>query len=458
MLFPVNYLAHENNERWDHSYFKTATPGTATLGMVQNLTNPVDAYLFFPHTSDVTEEVRTYFDQLHGDAFSIHFVDQALEAELAKELKVQKNGTIALVRGEGEDQQVQRIRIGDDLGKARRKLKKLDEDVNKALVKLVSGARTVYMTVGHGEMYWKKSAGNLPARTLSSMKRTLRNMNFKVKELGAAQGLASQVPEDADLVIVMGPTDPFLPEELAAIDTFRAEGGALFVAMDPRTKADLGALLSPLGVSFSGEKLLVGERNIWVPTKRITDKYNIFTNKASTHPSVTSLSRNSRTSALLIPVAAPLTVDKAGPYKVDITIKSLDEVWLDTEENLRFDDGETRKEWPLAVAINGEGSGEAAEDGSAPEFRAIIMGDATWASDLVLGLSKGNQDHVRDVFAWLVDEPAGGGAVNDEEDVKIQHTKEGQGWMFYSTAFLVPFGILFAGLGRLVLRRRRGVA
>ena len=36
-------------------------------------------------------------------------------------------------------------------------------------------------------------------------------------------------------------------------------------------------------------------------TKRITDKYNIFTNKASTHPSVTTLSRNSRTSALLLP-------------------------------------------------------------------------------------------------------------------------------------------------------------
>ena len=72
----------------------------------------------------------------------VAYVDQALEAQLAKELKVQKNGTIALVRGTGDDQQVQRIRIGEELSKAERKLKKLDEEVASLMVAGFGGVMT----------------------------------------------------------------------------------------------------------------------------------------------------------------------------------------------------------------------------------------------------------------------------------------------------------------------------
>jgi len=445
LLFPLNFLAHENNVRWDHSYFKTASPGDVTLGTLDALDAPIQAWLFFPSTSDVTEEVRTYFDQIQSSNLEIAYVDQALESDLAKELKVQKNGTIALVRGEGEDQQVQRIRIGEELAKAERKLKKLDAEVSKALLKLAADPRQAYITVGHGEMYWKKSASVLPARTIQNVRDELKRLNFKVTELGAAQGLASEVPEDADLVLVMGPTEAFMAEELAALDAYRSNGGALFVAMDPGSKADMSELLSPVGLSYPGENVLVGDTNIWVATRRPTDRYNIFTNKVSTHPSVTTLSRNSRTRALLTPLASPLKLLESPPFKVEITVRSLDEVWLDESRNLRFDAAsEKRKGWPLAAAISG---------GDAEDFRMIVMGDATWSSDLVLPLSMGNQEYLRDAIAWLVDEPAQGGTINNEEDVKIRHTKKDEAWMFYGSTILIP--VLLFGFGMLRVRSRR---
>jgi len=445
LLFPLNYLAHENNVRWDHSYFKTASPGDVTVGTLDALDEPIQAWLFFPSTSDVTEEVRTYFDQIQSVNLEIAYVDQALESELAKELKVQKNGTIALVRGEGEDQQIQRIRIGEELAKAERKLKKLDAEVSKALLKLAADPRQAYITVGHGEMYWKKSASVLPARTIQGVRDELRRMNFKVTELGAAQGLASEVPEDADLVLVMGPTEALMDEELAALDAYRAQGGALFVSLDPGSKADMSSLLSPVGLSYSGDSVLVGDTNIWVATRRPTDRYNIFTNKVSTHPSVTTLSRNSRTRALLTPLASPLTQLENPPYKVEITVRSLDEVWQDENRNLRFDAAtEKRRGWPLAAAISG---------GDEAAFRMIVMGDATWSSDLVLPLSMGNQEYLRDAIAWLVDEPTQGGTINNEEDVKIRHTKKDEAWMFYGSTILIP--ILLFGFGMLRVRSRR---
>ncbi len=449
LLFPVNYLASAHNVRWDHSYFKTASPGEVTLATIANLDEPIQAWLFFPSTSDVTQEVRTYFDQITHPNLEIRYVDQALEAELAKDLRVQKNGAIALVRGSGEDKQVQRIRLGDELSKAERKLRKLDEDVSQALVKLATDPRQAYVTVGHGEMHWKKGGGVLPARTIDGMKAELKRLNFKVSELGAAQGLASEVPEDAALVVVMGPTEPFLPEEIAALDAYRRRGGALWIAMDPGTDADLSALLTPLGVAYDQGSTLVGTTNVWVATRRVTDRYNIFTNKASTHPSVTTMSRNSKTRALLTPLAAPLRVLDTATDKVEVTIRTLPEVWHDVVPNVRFDgSAEEKKEWPLSVAISG-GDGQQA-------YRALVTGDATWASDLVLPLSIGNQEFLRDGLSWLVDEPSQSGSVNSEEDVKIRHTKGDDAWLFYGTTLVIPVAILVFGLVRVRSRRRDG--
>ena len=453
LLFPVNYLASANNVRWDHSYFKTAEPGDVTRATIENLDAPIQAWLFFPSTSDVTEEIRTYFDQLQHANLEVSYVDQALETELAKELKVQKNGVIALVRGEGDDQQVQRIRIGDEIGKAERKLKKLDKEVANALIKLASDPRQAYITVGHGEMYWDKKGGALPARTIEGLKAELKRLNFKVSELGPAQGLASEVPEDADLVVVVGPTDPFMAEELTALDAYRRAGGALWYAIDPGTKVDLAAVLNPLGIGFEGEHLLAGSTNVWVATRRITDRYNIFTNKTSRkHPSVSTLSKNSKTLALLTPLAAPLAVLDSAPFKVEITLRTLTEVWVDKTQNVRFDaDTEEKKGWPLSAAVSG------AEEG-AEGFRVLVTGDATWASDLVLPLSKGNQAFLRDGLAWLVDEPSHGGTINDEEDVKIQHTKGDEAWMFYATSLLIPVMVFALGMMRVRARRKEGDA
>jgi hypothetical protein len=84
----------------------------------------------------------------------------------------------------------------------------------------------------------------------------------------------------------------------------------------------------------------------------------------------------------------------------------------------------------------------------------LVTGDATWASDLVLPVSKGNQEFLRDGVAWLVDQPSQGGTVNDEEDVKIRHTKSDEAWMFYGSTLLIPVLFLWFGLARVRYRTR----
>ena len=83
-LFPLNYIAEDTNIRWDLGYFKTTEPGTSTSQIIETLSEPLTAYLF-PSNTEVSQEIKGYFDQLNGPQFEKIYVDHALEPELAEE-------------------------------------------------------------------------------------------------------------------------------------------------------------------------------------------------------------------------------------------------------------------------------------------------------------------------------------------------------------------------------------
>jgi hypothetical protein len=512
-VLPLNYLATQHNKRWDLGYFKTAMPGTTTQNIIESLSEPIRAVLFFPSSSDVTQEVRTYFDQIEGGNLSVEYVDHALEPELAKELKVRENGTIAFVKGEGDDQQVETVKIGADFDSAKRNLKKLDEKVDEALVKITRGKKTAYVTVGHGEMYWK--AGEPKERMIDQLKKGLGSLQYKVKELGVATGLANEVPEDASFVAVLGPTQPFMPEELSSLEAYLRRGGSLMLALSPDSP-DMSTLLGSLGLEFHADQL-ASDMTYAVVQKKKSDRLNIATNKFSTHPSVTTLSRNSKTLPLLMPQSGYLTEGKAPDgVKVTMTVRSLSDNWDDLNKNLDFDPpDEKRDSYGLVAAVSGPvtpppaGEAEAPaskappsgpraappvprgplpglptapgasplkiekgaktdkpskadkdkkEEPEGPQFRAVVYAGSTWISDFFLPNMQGNQVLVQDSVAWLSQDEALAGTTNSEEDVKVLHSKEGQGWMFYGTSFLIPLVLLSGGLVRVRQRHKKGAA
>ena len=181
-LLPINYIAQDTNQRWDLGYFKTASPGESSIALVQNLSEPITAYLFFQMGMDVTEEVRTYFDQLPNNNLEIRYVDKDLEPTLAKELSVQNNGIIVLAKGTADNRSVERIQLGKTISSAKRNLKKMDEEFREALLKLTQSANTLYFTGGHGELYWKVDEDSDDSRKIAMLKRGLSSSNFSIKD------------------------------------------------------------------------------------------------------------------------------------------------------------------------------------------------------------------------------------------------------------------------------------
>ncbi|MFH1129928.1 MAG: Gldg family protein, partial [Pseudomonadota bacterium] len=249
LMFVLNFIFSEFNKKIDLSYFKTTRPSESSKKMVENLSQPMKAVLFFPGANEVRELAASYFEELgkSSNKFIVQIVDHAMEPILAKELSVSDNGTVALASGS----QKETITLGSKLdGSSKNKLKKLDQEFQTAFLKITRGQKTAYFTVGHEER-GSSVRDRKPGSSIRDLRTVLQKLNYELKDLGLGQGLAQEVPNDATVVFIVGPTKPFLPSEIDALKRYLKGGGSMFVFLDPEAELDYADLLGPLGLKFN---------------------------------------------------------------------------------------------------------------------------------------------------------------------------------------------------------------
>ena len=70
----------------------------------------------------------------------------------------------------------------------------------------------------------------IPQTGYSKLRGSIADETYDEKTLSL--GSSGGVPTDADVVIILGPKGPFIPEEIAALDAYVQRGGSLFVLFD----------------------------------------------------------------------------------------------------------------------------------------------------------------------------------------------------------------------------------
>ncbi len=452
LVFPINFVASRHSKVWDFSYFKTSQPGTTTSAIVKSLKTPVVVRIFQPTSSDVLPDLIKYFEPLEGPTLSVEIVDQAEEPKLAQDLKVRNNGFIAISEENpesgGKPLNTQLVNVGADMKDARRNLRKLDEIVGKAFLGLARGEMTAYVTRGHGELTWDRNEP--PQRSLKGFKQLMEYFNINLKTIGMADGLAEEIPQDADMLVILGPDKPFLPAEIAAITRYLERGGSLILALEPvvpgqiiESKDALVDLLSFIGVK-KDVGILASEQQIVSISGGKFDRVNITIGTFSTHPSTVVLA--AEPSGVMMSLAGGLELMPGGSGNPIVTVRTTDQTWSDMNQNLEFDqDSESKKARPVVIASTGKG---------AKSWRAVVTGDSTMFSDLA-AVVRGNQQFMSDTTNWLARTEAYAGTQENEEDVRIQHTKEGQAGWFYTTVLGFPAILMVIGLIR-TRRRVRG--
>lgn len=123
---------------------------------------------------------------------------------------------------------------------------------------LINSARekkkSIYFTKGHGE--WSLDPDNSQEHNpdISELKQALLDNAYEVKPLDLAT--LPKIPDDANVVAIMGPKNLFLESELKVLREYLRVGGNLLVAIDPGLKHNLGPFVQEFGVEFTNKYML----------------------------------------------------------------------------------------------------------------------------------------------------------------------------------------------------------
>ncbi|HVY27103.1 MAG TPA: Gldg family protein [Polyangiaceae bacterium] len=514
------YASGGITKKWDYSYFKTSRPGESTIKIAKSITEPIRVVAFYPDVNQVRGEVESYLKELGAVSpkLKVEVRDRLLSPKLAKELRATQDGVIILSKGTV----TYTLTIGTEMEAARPKLLTLDRDFQEQLLKAVRSHKTVYFTVGHGEINDPpRGTAEADGRTANIAKLLLQKQNVTVKDLGLSQGLGSDVPNDADAVVILGPSEAFAPEEIGALQRFADRGGHLLLALDPESSsnmnlvgaeeakaetgadkakpagsaepaakpapsssaakapppppvaktpvpAHLAALVGITGLTYSPD-ILANETQHVRARNNDADRTRLQTSSFSSHASVSTLSRAAPRAAVLMFGSGSLDKPQNLQGKVDFVVRSPSSTFNDANKNYKLDqkDGERPAVYNMAAAVTRPPVGVPPEPAPKPdakdkkdkkpepkEMRAFVTADVDAFSDLVLSNWVANQMLFVDAMRWLVGEESYAGQTNNEEDVRIEHTKQQDLAWFYSTIFGIPAMVL--GVGLFARRRALG--
>jgi ABC-type uncharacterized transport system involved in gliding motility auxiliary subunit len=289
------------------------------------------------------------------------------------------------------------------------------------------------------------------------MKRLLGSDNYQVEALNLL-GRGS-VPDDADVLVIGGPTSPLQPEEIQAIDAYVSRAGHLFLLVDPASAANAQPLVERWGITFSGVLvetapgafLQIGQRaNVLVP---VITKFGVS-------PVTRDLIQNglpvvlNEVTAINVPTPAPtgVTITKLA----ESSDRSYTKPGLPIS-NADFVEGEdTRGPLTMAVGVEADApnappppppSSDSTPAPPAPKTRAVIVGDSDFATNNWLRLGPGNSDFFLNSINWLSgsDELA---SIRPKppEQRQLFLTSVQRNAIFFSSVIFVPLLLLVAGL------------
>jgi hypothetical protein len=446
-LFLAVYVASARDKTVDLSYFRTASPGSAAQNIVESLPGTLRVLLFFPPASEVKDQVLGYFRALDAAAENIVIEehDRLASPALAEEHNVIQDGTVILAI----DDRSERLTLPTRLADARTRLRKLDGDVQQMLMRVAREERTIYLTVGHGEINDPSSTGPLeeaPFRSIDALRNLFRLLNYRVQDLGIQGGLGNDVPADAAVVLVLGPQRPFLDPELQAIDRYLGRGGSVLLAMEPEGMFQLGPLRERLGIEYRNT-LLADDQQHLRQRGNISDRRLIVTDRFTSHTAVTTLGQAGAGAGILMMGAGHLETFGSGS-NATFVVRSLPSTFADLDRDFEFDQGtEERKIYSLVAAVESDSVDDA------QGMRAIVVADAELFSDAVVSSLGLNAALAADAMRWLGREEDLAGETTTEEDVAIAHTRNEDVAWFYSTILGAPSLVLVLGL--VGVRRRR---
>lgn len=437
----ANYLSVRQNKRWDLTANRQNSLSEQTVKVLQGLTAPVKFVVFERSTEQERFRRRLEEYAYNSSQVTVEYIDPDTSPVMAKEYEIQQYGTVVV------EHMKRRERVTSDS----------EQDLTNGLIKALSDReRKVYFLQGHGE----KEPNRTERDGYSALSGMLRLDNYMVERLVLAQ--MKEVPDDATVVIVAGPTTDILPAELEALRRYLARAGKLMVLVDPPigekpvSLPNLDALIKEWGITLGN--------NVIVDVSGATNDPSVAV--VATYPlhAITEQFSNTLT---IYPVAR--TVDPVQGGVNGRTAQTLAETsrgsWAETNlaslsSGVQMDEESGDKPGPLSVGVAVSAAAESpaanqstSDDTQKPETRVVVFGDSDFASNAYAGVP-GNPNFFANAVNWLAQQE-GLIAIRPTEaaDRRLTMTPGDLRMADLTTRFGIPLLVFVAGI--FVWRRRR---
>lgn len=434
----LGFLSTRYHHRFDVSDSGVHTLSLQTTELLEGLDQDVSITVFFNESE--SPPIAALLDRYDfaSEHVKLRYVDPNSEPALVEELGFT-----------GEELATGVVRFALASGEATTLTKFSEPDVTNALLKLVkSTGKKVYFLTGHNEREIVPEPGG-EAASASGPESYGRAADALVNETYAVEPLLlvslPDVPADASVLVIPGPTRPLLANELAALERYVERGGAILLAIDPRAQTNLYELLRDWGVTLGDD--VVVDRALAVfgqATTPMAQEYD------GAHPITARLREPA-----IFPMVRSVEVDPAVENNFSILARTGPESWA--ERDLEGQRASGRAEYddldllgPVPIAIAGSprmpSDVESPDETDADPGRIVVFGDSDFASNEYLDALR-NRDLFVNSINWLAGDV---GQISVRPNVSsassFQMTQEEFRLIQYLSLFVLPEAIAVIGV------------
>lgn len=262
----ANYLSIRHYHRQDVSIAHFYDLSEKTVDLIQRLNKPVRVTIFFQPSHRLYNHVDNLLSEyeFRSPLIAVERVDperdQARAKELAQKYAVKEPNTVVF-ECEGRSHYVEAARLASwtdptpDAPQKRLRMETFSGEglFTAALLSVTSEKKqVVYFLQGHGE----NDPENFDeAHGYSHMAENLDRENLDVRKFNiGAEGKG--IPEDAEVLIIAGPTQRISAPEIEVLRDYLNKGGRVFALLDAVNDSGLGPLLEEWGVRLLNDVVI----------------------------------------------------------------------------------------------------------------------------------------------------------------------------------------------------------
>ena len=461
----VNWLSARRFTRADWTTTQIYSLSEKTENILSDLDDDIRVVVFMTPQTSMFDQVQELLERYKAvsDKITVEHIDPEREplktTQLAEKYGVQVADTVVFIYEDRtkyvtSDQMAEMDYSGMQYGQGpTMRSFKGEEQFTSAILSLVApDVPKIYFVTGHGEAALGSAGGGAADRSLQILEESLKRENMEAADTTLLSG---EVPEDADVLAIVGPTRAYTEAEIGALGAFLDRGGRLLVALDP--------LIEPNGTMRPTQlEPLLAERGIVVhndlvvdPSRRLPfyDLSAVYLEDFPAHP----LTKGLEGFAVLFTVSRSLVADGD---RATVLVQTSDEGWGETDlamllrgEPVALDDADHAGPAAVGVAVE-DVVGPIGTEGAEPiEFRLVVFGDSDFLTDIDFS-NAGNSVLATNAFNWLAArEDLVGIPPRDVEQVSLFLTQQQMRNLLLLVLVAMPGAAILAGI--LVWRRRR---